>query len=53
MSKREYIVYGGRISEEKGIEELIKNKKKVDFIKKFETETIENAKLENNFEIIK
>ena len=35
------------------IEELIKNKKKVDFIKKFETETIENAKLENNFEIIK
>ena len=34
------------------IEELIKNKKKVDFIKKFETETIENAKLENNFEII-
>ena len=35
------------------IEELVKNKKKVDFIKKFETETIENAKLENNFEIIK
>ena len=35
------------------IEELIKNKKRVDFIKKFETETIENAKLENNFEIIK
>ena len=35
------------------IEELIKNKKKVDFIKKFETETIENAKIENNFEIIK
>ena len=35
------------------IEELIKNKKKVDFIKKFEIETIENAKLENNFEIIK
>lgn len=35
------------------IEELIKNKKKVDFIKKFETEIIENAKLENNFEIIK
>lgn len=35
------------------IVELIKNKKKVDFIKKFETETIENAKLENNFEIIK
>jgi len=34
------------------IEELIKNKKKVDFIKKFETETIENAKIENNFEII-
>ena len=37
----------------KRIEELVKNKKKVDFIKKFETETIENAKLENNFEIIK
>ena len=35
------------------IEELIKNKKRVDFIKKFETETIENAKIENNFEIIK
>ena len=35
------------------IEELIKNKKRVDFIKKFETETIENAKLEKNFEIIK
>ncbi len=35
------------------IEELIKNKKKVDFIKKFETEIIENAKLEKNFEIIK
>ena len=35
------------------IEELVKNKKKVDFIKKFETETIENAKIENNFEIIK
>ena len=35
------------------IEELIKNKKRVDFIKKFETETIENAKLENKFEIIK
>ena len=27
------------------IEELIKNKKRVDFIKKFETETIENAKI--------
>ncbi len=35
------------------IQELIKNKKRVDFIKKFETETIENAKIENNFEIIK
>ena len=35
------------------IEELIKNKKRIDFIKKFETETIENAKIENNFEIIK
>ncbi|MAR63089.1 MAG: peptidylprolyl isomerase [Flavobacteriaceae bacterium] len=35
------------------IEELVKNKKKVDFIKKFETETIENAKIENNFKIIK
>ena len=35
------------------IEELIKNKKRVDFIKKFETETIENAKIENNFEIFK
>ncbi|MEL0245025.1 MAG: hypothetical protein VW916_04715 [Flavobacteriaceae bacterium] len=35
------------------IRELIKKKKNVDFIKKFETETIENAKLENNFEIIK
>ena len=33
------------------IKELIKKKKKVDFIKKFDTEILENAKQENEFEI--
>tara|TARA_A100001011_G_scaffold166957_1_gene175715 strand:- start:127 stop:966 length:840 start_codon:yes stop_codon:yes gene_type:complete len=35
----------------KRIEELIINKKKVDFIKKFDTEIIENAKQENIFKV--
>jgi DNA-dependent RNA polymerase auxiliary subunit epsilon len=33
------------------IKELIKKKKKVDFIKKFDKEILENAKQENKFEI--
>ena len=33
------------------IKELIKKKKKVDFIKKFDNEILENAKQENKFEI--
>ena len=35
----------------KRIEELIINKKKVDFIKNFDTEIIENAKQENIFKV--
>ena len=35
------------------IEDILENKKKVDFIKKFEKEILDNAKKDNKFQFIK